>query len=85
MSRIYATRTPALEEALAHAGEATVADVDAPDSKRLQGWALYGYERWLEDQRREVKIRAYEAIGRDDKHLEDVRHFSDLAVEAGLL
>jgi len=85
MSRIYATRTPELDEALAHAEDATIVNADAPDSKKLHSWALYGYRRWLEDQRREAKIRAYEAIGQDDQHLDDVRRFSDLAVEAGLL
>ncbi|MEJ7787370.1 MAG: hypothetical protein WKF96_21410 [Solirubrobacteraceae bacterium] len=85
MARIYATRTPGLDEALAHAGDAAITEPDAADSKKLQGWALYGYERWLADQRREAKLRAYEAIGQDDEHLDDVRRFADLAVEAGLL
>lgn len=85
MSRIYATRTPDLEEALAHAEDAAITDATAPDAKKLQGWALYGYQRWQADQRRDEKIRAYEAIGQDDDHLEDVRRFSDLAVDAGLL
>ena len=86
MDRLYTTVTPELELALADAVSAGVVDDDdAPGSKKLRAWALYGHMAWLEERDRQTKIAAYEAIGADDAHLEDVREGTRLAVEHGLL
>jgi hypothetical protein len=85
-NRIYLTRTPDLDEAIKAAPAAGVVEArDAPDSAKARAWALYGYQRWLEDEQREQKIAAYEAIGADDEHLETVRAANLRAAETGIL
>jgi hypothetical protein len=84
--RIYMTVTSELEEALEAAPEAGVVDEpDAPVSRKAQGWAIYGYQRWQEDREREEKLAAYEAIGADDDHLDAIRAANKRAVDAGIL
>lgn len=84
--RIYMTVTPELEEAIEAAPEAgVVEEEEAPISRKAQGWALYGYQRWREDREREQKLAAYEAIGADDDHLEAIRAANRRAVDAGVL
>lgn len=84
--RIYMTRSPILDEALEAASEAgLVEEEEAPTSRKAEAWALYGYRRWREEQEREQKLAAYEAIGADDEHLEAIKAANRRAVEAGLL
>lgn len=80
------TRSPLLEEALAAAPDAgLVDDQEAPTSRKAEAWAIYGYRRWREDEERAEKLAAYQAIGADDAHLEDIRASTHRAVEAGIL
>lgn len=80
------TRSPRLEEALDATPDAgLVSESGAPTSRKAEAWALYGYDRWLEDQERQQKIDSYTAIGADNAHLDDIRASSRRAVEAGIL
>lgn len=85
-TRIYMTRSVLLDEAIGAAPKAgLVEEESAPISRKAEAWAIYGYRRWLEDQKREEKIAAYEAIGADDDHLEAIRAANLRAVDAGIL
>lgn len=84
--RIYITRTPLLDEAIDAASEAGIVEAaEAPISRKAEGWALYGYQRWHEEREREEKLAAYEAIGADDSHLQAIRAANRRAVDAGIL
>jgi hypothetical protein len=85
-TRIYMTRSTALDEAIDAAPRAGIVEKEeAPVSRKAEGWAIYGYRRWLEEQERDEKIAAYEAIGANDDHLEAIRAANRRAVDAGIL
>ena len=83
--RIYAKRTGLVEEAVERAPEALGVAVGASEQIRSTAWIEYGYTRWLEDQRYEEKIRAYQELAEDRERLEIIKRSTREAVEAGLL
>ena len=84
MARVYTELTEELEEALAAAPEAGLTEKRSA-SDRLQKWALYGYERWKEDQHEAAKLAAYEELGRDTERLELIRAAAHRSAEVGLI
>ena len=81
--RLYAKATPRLVEALEAAPRANLVPDEAPNTERLTAWAEYGYDVWLEEQGRQEKIRAYQAIAADEDRQADVSDRFEAAVKAG--
>jgi hypothetical protein len=84
MTRVYTELTVELEEALEAASDAGLTEKKSA-ADRLQKWALYGYERWKDDQLQAAKLAAYEEIGKDAERTERVRAAAHRSAEAGLI
>ena len=83
-TRVYATCTSLVAEALEHAPEALDLEDDAPIARRSTAWIEWAYKRWQEDQEEELKLRAYTEIAEDRERLEAIKRSSREAVEAGI-
>jgi len=84
-NRVYANRTDLVEEALARAADALQLEGDASLASRSTAWIEYGYRRWLEEQNREDRIRAYQEMAQDEERLGIIQRSTREAVAAGLL
>ncbi len=82
--RIYAKRTGLVEEAVERAPEALGVAAGASEQIRSTAWIEYGYTRWLEDQRYEEKIRAYQELAEERERLEIIDRAAQEAVKAGI-
>jgi len=82
MSRIYANRTAAAEEALGLAPEAFDLPDDASTPARIEAWLEYALAMYRDQQR----MRAYEELAAHDAdRIADVKAGTRAAIDAGLL
>jgi hypothetical protein len=84
-TRIYTQDTIVVREALALVPKLTGLPETASASQRMQAMAGLVVERAHEDETREAKLRAYEAMAADVERSERIRRNTDARIAAGLL
>lgn len=84
-TRIYTQETDVIREALALAPRLTGIPESASAAQRMQALAGLVVERAHEEEARDAKLRAYEAMAADEKRLERIRRNTKARVAVGLL
>lgn len=82
--RIYTTRDSEIEAALAAASDAQLVPADAPDTKRLRAWALYGFHSWQAERMETAKREAYDEIAAEEGRGEMLDTLRRQALDAGI-